>query len=74
MPRPNRPLQPRPDLGDDEARVLYHIRSGVSQGPGELVAQTGLSAGAVDAALVNLENRGYVSRRADGSFGAGGAG
>jgi DNA processing protein len=65
-------LQTQADLGDDEARVLYHIRSGVSQAPGELIAQTGLSAGAVDAALLNLESRGYVSRRADGSFGAGG--
>jgi DNA processing protein len=61
------------DLGADEARVLYHLRGGVSQGPAELIAQTGLSAGAVDLALSHLETRGYVARRPDGSYGAGGA-
>jgi DNA processing protein len=67
-------LQTQADLGDDEARVLYHLRSGVSQDPSELIAQTGLSEGAVDAALANLESRGYVGRRPDGSFSAGAAG
>jgi len=69
-----RQAEPQNDLGADEARILYHLRGGVSQTPAELVAQTGLAAAAVHAALALLESRGYIARLADGSYGAGGSG
>jgi DNA processing protein len=65
--------EPPKDLGGDEARVLYHLRGDASQTPAELTAQTGLSERAVSAALALLETRGYIARRADGSYRAGGA-
>jgi DNA processing protein len=63
----------RDDLGDEEARILYHLRGGSRQAPSELAAQTGLAAGAVGEALSLLEKRGLVSRGADGSYGVGSA-
>jgi DNA processing protein len=60
-------------LGSDEARVLYHMRGGLTLSADELSAQTGLAPGAVGAALALLETKGFLSRRADGSYGAGGA-
>jgi DNA processing protein len=60
-------------LGEDEARILYHLRGAAPQAPAELTAATGLSARAVAAALALLENAGYVARRADGSYAPGGA-
>jgi DNA processing protein len=59
-------------LGPDEARVLYHLRGGIMLSPENLTAQTGLEAGAVGAALALLETKGFVARRADGSYGPGG--
>jgi DNA processing protein len=65
--------EPQNDLGANEARILYHLRGGSPQTPVELIAQTGIAAVAVSTALGLLEARGYVARRADGSYRAGGA-
>jgi DNA processing protein len=71
------PGGPAPDasegLGPDEARILYHLRGEARLSPGELSAQTGITAGAVGAALALLEGKGFVAKGADGSYGAGGA-
>jgi DNA processing protein len=66
--------QPQNDLGENEARILYHLRGSASQTSGELIAQTGLAPAAVSKALELLETRGFVARGADGSYGAGGEG
>jgi len=58
-------------LGPDEARVLYHLRGGAAVSPAELAAQTGLAPGDVGAVLALLEAKGFVARRADGSYGPG---
>jgi DNA processing protein len=63
--------EPQVDLGENEARILYHLRGGDSQTPADLISHTGLAAEAVRTALVLLEARGFVARRADGSYGAG---
>jgi DNA processing protein len=62
--------QPQNELGENEARILYHLRGSASQTPGDLSAQTGLAPAAVSRALELLEARGYVARGADGSYGA----
>jgi DNA processing protein len=64
--------QPQADLGENEARILYHLRGSASQTAGDLVAQTGLAPAAVSKALELLETRGYVAKGADGTYGAGG--
>jgi DNA processing protein len=63
--------QPQNDLGDNEARILYHLRGAASQTPGELIAQTGLTAEAVSTSLGLLEARGFVARGPDGTYNAG---
>ncbi|HEY4989432.1 MAG TPA: DNA-processing protein DprA [Opitutaceae bacterium] len=60
-------------LGPDEARILYHLRGEARLSPRDLAAQTGIAAGAVGAALMLLEGKGFVARAEDGSYGAGSA-
>ena len=63
------PAEAPESLGPDEARILYHLRGGLAMSPAALAAETGLAAGAVGAAVALLEEKGFVSRRADGSYG-----
>jgi DNA processing protein len=70
-PAPIAGVREEPRLGENEARILYHLRGSASQTPGELMAQTGLAAAAIGAALDLLESRGYVAKAADGSYCAG---
>jgi DNA processing protein len=55
-------------LSDDERRVLECFRGGALLGIDALTAQTGLASPAVSAALMMLELKKLVSKRADGTF------
>jgi DNA processing protein len=55
-------------LGEPEQRVLACFRGGALLGIDALSAQTSLSAAAVSAALMMLELKKLVSKRADGTF------
>lgn len=56
------------NLGDDERRVLECFRGGGLLGIDALAAHTGLASSAVSAALMMLELKKLVSKRADGTF------
>lgn len=55
-------------LGDDERKVAECFRGGALLGIDALTAQTGLSAPVVSAALMLLELKKLVAKRADGTF------
>ncbi len=55
-------------LSDDERRVLECFRGGALLGIDALTAQTGLASPTVSAALMMLELKKLVSKRADGTF------
>jgi DNA processing protein len=63
------PARPEPD----QARVLRCFLGGSSPGPAELAERTGLPAEAIGVALAELESKGFVSKRADGTYEAAGA-
>jgi DNA processing protein len=72
-PSPARPpaAETAEGLGPDEARLLFCLR-GISLGPAELVAQSGLEPAAVRDALIVLATRGFVTVDAAGQYGLGG--
>ena len=55
-------------LGADEARILYHLRGGVSWKPADLATKCGISAETTAAALSLLESKGLVHKRGDCLF------
>lgn len=55
-------------LGDDERKLAECFRGGAILGIDALAAQTGLGAPAVSAALMMLELKKLVAKRADGTF------
>lgn len=63
------PLAAGTGLGQDEARILYHLRAGQPLTNAELASETGIAAEGVAAALAALGSGGYVTRLADGSYG-----
>ncbi len=58
-------------LGQEEARILYHLRGGQPWTPADLASRSGISPAATGAALTLLESKGFVSRNPDGSYAAG---
>jgi DNA processing protein len=73
-PAPLRPAAAEAEgLGPDEARVLYALRGGRSLDPSGLETETGLGPDLVRRALEVLGARGFITGRADGSYGMGGS-
>lgn len=60
--------EPAPALDEPEQRVLACLRDGALLGIDELTASTGLGAPEVSAALMGLELKRAVAKRADGTF------
>ncbi|MBA3849764.1 MAG: DNA-protecting protein DprA [Opitutus sp.] len=56
------------EMGDDEKRVAACFRGGALPGIDEITAQSGLAAPQVSAALMMLELKRLVVKRADGTF------
>lgn len=59
-------------LGPDESKVLDCLRGGASSDPAGLAATTGMTASGIEVALAQLESKGLVSKRMDGTLEAGG--
>jgi len=57
-----------PDLTADEAAVWACFAGGAIVTPDTLVAQTGLAAAQISAALMMLELKRLVAKRSDGAF------
>ena len=59
-------------LGPEESKVMDCLRGGSSPDPSGVAAKTGLTASGIEGVLAQLESKGLVSKRMDGTLEAAG--